>query len=58
MNLFKTFTLRWWEGGLFQWGVLALGLAVGAYWRDFFGGYLPVLIAVAVPSLAYLAYVW
>lgn len=58
MNLFKTFTLKWWQGGLFKWGVFLLGIAVGACWHDFFGGYIPVLIIVAVPSLAYIAYVW
>jgi len=58
MNLFKTFTLKWWQGSLFKWGVFALGIAVGAYWHDFFGSYLPILIIVAVVSLAYITYVW
>ena len=58
MNPFKTFTLKWWQAGLFKWGLLALGLAVGAYWHAFFGGCLPLLIIVAVASLAYLSYVW
>ena len=30
MNLFKTFTLKWWQGALFKWGVFALGIAAGA----------------------------
>jgi hypothetical protein len=58
MNLFKTFTLKWWQGALFKWGMLALGIAVGAYWHDFFGGYFPILILVAVVCLAYVTYVW
>ena len=58
MNLFKTFTLKWWQTGLFKWGMLALGIAIGAYWRNFFGGYLLTLIVVAAVSLAYVAYVW
>jgi hypothetical protein len=58
MNLFKTFTLKWWQGGLFKWGMLALGIAIGAYWHDFFGGYLPFLIIMAVVSLSYVTYVW
>jgi len=58
MNLFKTFTLKWWQTGLFKWGMLALGIAIGAYWHDFFDGYLPILIIVAVVSLAYVTYVW
>jgi hypothetical protein len=58
MNLCKTFTLKWWQAGLFKWGMLALGIAIGAYWHDFFGGYLPLLILVAAISLSYLTYVW
>ena len=58
MNLFKTFTVKWWQGVLFKWGMLALGIAIGAYWHDFFSAYLPILIIVAVVSLAYLTFVW
>jgi hypothetical protein len=31
MNLFKTITLKWWQTGVFKWGMLAVGIAVGAY---------------------------
>ncbi len=58
MNIFKTFSLKWWQAGLFKAGLLALGLAVGAHWYDFFGNYLPILISVAVICLAYITYVW
>ena len=58
MNLFKTFKLKWWQSGLFKWGVLALGIAIGTYWPEFFGRYLPILIVVAIVSLTYLTYVW
>jgi hypothetical protein len=58
MNLFKTFRLKWWEAGLFKWGMLALGIAIGAYWHGFFGGYFPLLGIVAVACLAYVTYAW
>ena len=58
MNIFKTFTLKWWQAGFFKSGMLALGIAIGAYWHDFLGGYLFILIIVAVVSLAYVTYVW
>ena len=58
VNLFKTFTLKWWQTGLFKWGVLAVGIVIGTYWHNCFSGYLPVLIIVAVVSLAYVTYVW
>jgi hypothetical protein len=58
MNLFKTFTLTWWQGALLKWGAFALGIAVGAYWHDLFSNFLPFLITGAALSLAYVAYVW
>ncbi len=58
MNPCKTFTLKWWQGALFKWGVLALGIAVGAYWHDFFDNYLPVLLTIAAVFLAYVNWVW
>ena len=58
MNIFKTFMLKWWQAGLFKSGMLALGIAIGTYWHDFFGGYLLILIIVAVVSLAYGTYAW
>ena len=58
MNPFKTFSLKWWQGGVFKVGMLAAGIVIGAYWHELFGGYLPVLIVLAVVSLAYVSYVW
>ena len=58
LNLFKTFTLKWWQGVFFKWGMLALGIAIGAYWQVFFGDYLLALILVAVVCLAYVTTVW
>jgi hypothetical protein len=31
VNIFKTFTLKWWQGALFKLGMWASGIAVGAY---------------------------
>lgn len=58
MNIFKTFTLKWWQTSLFKLGMLALGVAIGTYWHVVFGGYLLILIVVAALSLAYVSYVW
>jgi len=58
MNLFKSFTLKWWQTGLFKWGMLALGIAIGTYWHDFFGDYLPILTIAAFVSLTYVTFVW
>jgi hypothetical protein len=58
MNLFKTLTLKWWQTSIFKIGMLALGIAVGAYLHDLFGGYLVVLIVIFALSLAYVTYIW
>ena len=58
MNIFKTFTLRWWQTALFKWGMLTAGITIGAYWQEFFAPYLILLITVAVVSLAYVTYAW
>ncbi len=58
MNIFKTFTLKWWQTSLFKLGMLALGIAIGAHWHDFFGNYLLILTIVAAVSLAYVSYAW
>jgi hypothetical protein len=57
-NVLKPFTMQWWQVGCFKLGMLALGITVGAYWHDFFGRGIPLLIAVAVLCLAYITYVW
>jgi hypothetical protein len=38
--------------------MLALGIVVGAYWHDFFGGFIAPLIAIAVLTLGYISYIW
>jgi hypothetical protein len=58
MNVFKTFTLKWWQAGLYKWGLLSLGIAAGAYWHEFFGDYLIALMIMAAVSLACVTYVW
>ena len=58
MNIFKSFTLQWWQAALFKLGLLALGIAAGAYWHGLFTGFLPVLIVLAALCLAYITLVW
>jgi len=58
MNILKTFSLNWYQGVCFKWGMLALGIAAGAYWHAFFGNYLAALLVLAVLTLTYVSYVW
>jgi hypothetical protein len=54
MNPFKLYTLTWWQIGIFKVALLAIGVAIGAYWHEFFGSYLLPLIVVAVVASAYI----
>ena len=56
MNIFKTFTLKWWQTGIFKLGMLTLGIAIGTYRHAVFGGYLVTLTIVGAVSLAYISY--
>lgn len=58
MNIFKTFTLTWWQTGVFKLALLAIGIAVGAYWSDLFLPYLTSIIVIAVITTAYVTYIW
>ena len=73
MTIFKSFTLTWWQGGLFKWGVFLLrtaqvvpepaglsllGIAVGAWWSTFFGDFIPLLLIISGVFLAYVTYIW
>ena len=56
MNPFKMFTLKWWQAGLFKVGLLALGIAIGASWHEYFSSYVFILTIVAVGCLASLCH--
>lgn len=58
LNLFKTFTLTWWQAAFFKIGMLTLGIAIGTSWPGLFSGYLPILLTVAVITLATVSYAW
>jgi hypothetical protein len=58
MDIFKSFTLKWWQGGLFKWGVFLLGIALGAWWPGLFSAYIPALVVIAAVFLGYITWVW
>lgn len=58
MNIFKNFTLKWWQAGLFKWGVFLLGIAVGACWPGIFRAYIAALFVIAAALLSYITYIW
>ncbi len=58
MNIFKNFTLKWWQAGIFKIAPLSLGLAVGSTWPELFKGWTPFLILLLLVSGGYIACVW
>ncbi len=58
MNIFKSFTLKWWQTGLFKWSLISLGLLVGSAWPDIFIHWRAVLWVLFVAPSIYLTCVW
>jgi hypothetical protein len=54
MKLTKTYSIKWWQGSIFKITMLALGVAVGAYWSDIFLVYFEELILIAAAGTLYL----
>lgn len=57
-DLFKSFTLTWWQGSIFKLALLSLGLAVGSTWPDVFAPLRVVLLPVYVVCAGYITVVW
>ena len=57
MKIFKSYTLTWWQIGVFNLALLAAGAAIGAIWHGFFGANLMALVVIAFAASAYVAYV-
>jgi hypothetical protein len=59
MNIFNSFTLKWWQAGLIKISTIALGITIGASWSDVFYEWRTVLLLVFIlPSLYFLSYWW
>ena len=58
MDLFKPFTLKWWETGLFKWSLLALGILIGSTWPGLFQAWRMVLLLVFLFHTIYLSTIW
>jgi hypothetical protein len=58
MNLFKTFTLLWWQASVLKVGLLSVGIIIGALWSSFFRRYVVTLGVVAILTLSYVTFVW
>ncbi len=54
----QSLNLTWWQAGLLNLSMLALGLAIGSMWSEVFAGWRDVLLVLfAVPAF-FVSYVW
>jgi len=58
MNIFKTFTFKWWQAALLKVSLLSLGLMIGAAWADIFNAWRPELLVLFVLSTVYVTWLW
>jgi hypothetical protein len=58
MNIFKSFTLTWWQLGLLKLSLVCVGIIFGVYFQAFFLKWIVlVTIAFVVPAI-YVGSVW
>jgi len=57
MKPFKSYTFTWWQLGILKLALLAIGAAIGAYWYEFFGANLTILILIAIIGIVYIMYI-
>jgi hypothetical protein len=55
MRIFKSFTMKWWQGTLFKWSMVALGILVGSTWPDIFHASRTVLLLIFVLPALYIS---
>lgn len=58
MNIFKSFMLKWWEGSLFKYSMISLGIVIGATWPEIFGPLRAVFLAIFILLALYISWVW
>ena len=39
MNIFKDFTLKWWQAGIFKIALLSFGIIIGSAWPELLRGW-------------------
>jgi len=58
MNIFKSFTLTWWQGSLFKWSMVLFGIVIGATWPDLLSPWRPLLFLLFLLPALYVSWVW
>ena len=58
MKVLKSFTLKWWQGGMFKAAMISLGIVIGLTWPDFFAQWRLVLLGLFIVLGGYVTCVW
>lgn len=58
MNVFKSFTLTWWQACLVKASLISLGIILGVYWQAFFLQWIVLVTIVFIVPALYLVRVW
>ncbi len=58
MDIFKDFTLTWWQLGIFKFAMLSLGIIIGSTWPRLFKGWTRFLLPLFLVSAGYITYLW
>jgi hypothetical protein len=58
MDLFKSFTLKWWQGGLFKLSMISLGIILGVYFQTFFLKWIVIVTIIFIVPAIYLFRLW
>lgn len=54
MKIFKSYTYKWWQLGIFKIALLSIGIIIGVYWNEFFASYLTPLMIIWIISALYI----
>ena len=57
MKIFKSYTYKWWQMGIFKLALLAIGVIFGSFFPEFFQTYLTLFISIAVVASIYVIYI-
>jgi len=58
VNIFKSFTLKWWQAGLIKISMIALGIVIGATWSEALYEWRIVLLLLFIFPSLYFASFW
>lgn len=58
MNIFKSFTMKWWQVGLFKLSLASFGIILGVYFQEFFLQWIVPVTIIFVVSTLYISKIW